>query len=331
MKIALDKLEQVLTQSLAGFFVCSGSELFLVHETGDKIIAAAKTQGFTDIVRHHSDQPLFSEKIQETLLTASFFSPKMSVVIELAQWKIETPLQAVLMKLYERKVAHLCVIFKGPKLETTSRQGQWWQSFGQKNIWIDIAKIPSWQLSHWIQQRAQRLSLQLTDVQAQHIARCTENNVFAAAQVLETIRLLPGPLSTPQLLDLVENSAEYDAFKLIDACLKQATADGLRILHALKKNGVEPLLIIGAWARELRLLRALAYTLEQGLTLKQAAHRLGLWESRLALMQGFIRTHTRHAIEGYLAQLAMLDAVAKGAITGNIWQALLEFCGQLGG
>lgn len=328
MKIFLEKLDQLLAQKASGFFFCSGSEEFLVNEVSDKIVAAAKKQGFTEIGHYYTHQGFSWEKIYETLITPSLFCPKIAAVIQLTQWKLDEKAKEIILSLSGKEGNDLLVILKGPRVDRAISNTKWFQQLTEKNSWIDLPAVPAFKLPDWIQQRAKLFSLKLTREQTQQLANRTENNLFAAAQALEKLSLLNQPITAQLLTEIVDDSAEYDVFKLIDSCLAQDATRRFIIFNALKNSGIEPLLIIGAWARELRLLRSLFEATAQNIPLNTAAQRLGIWASRLPLMQRFIQSHTPQNLEKYLLQLAQLDAIAKGAIAGNIWHELFQFCMQ---
>lgn len=329
MKIFVEKLEPLLLQKAYGFFFCSGSEAFLVNDISDNIVAAAKKHGFTEISRYYADQHFSWEKVYETLLTPSLFCPKIAVIIQLTHWKLDEKAKEMLLNISEKNSTDLLVIIKGPKLEKATSNTKWFQQLTEKNIWIDIPAISAFKLPEWIQSRAYSFSLKLNREQAQQLAALTENNLFAAKQALEKIALLQQPISTKLIQEVVENNAEYDIFKLIDACLSSDATRSFTIFNTLKNSSAEPVMMIGAWARELRLLCDLFHAMTENIPLKTAAQRVGIWESRLPLIQRFIQRCSQKECEKYLAKLAELDAIAKGAIPGNIWHELFMFCMQM--
>lgn len=326
MRIYPEKLKEILEKNLGGFYFCSGNDTFLINELSDKIIHVAKKNGFTEVTRLYVDSSFSWEQIYESLHTPSLFSPKIALIIQLSNWKLDDSAKTILSDTKLQKTNDVLVIIKGPKIERAMTNTKWFQAMTEHAYWIDLPAMYASQVPAWLQQRATQQGLKLSHDQAQQIAERTENNLPAAAQALEKLQLLNLPITNTLINELVEVSAEYDVFKLIDACLIQDSARAYQVFLNLKNYHVEPIMMIGAFARELRLLREILYANSEGTPLKTAAQRVGVWESRLPLIQTFMRTYKYNDCQKKLAELAELDAIAKGASQGNIWNALSEFC-----
>ena len=326
MKLPPEKLNSLLEKNVAGLYFCSGNDTFLINEMADKIIAAAKKNSFTEITHLYVDSSFSWEKLYETIHTPSLFSPKIALVIQLSNWKLDDKAKTLLAESSQLKSNDLLVIIKGPKIERAMSSTKWFLAMTDAAYWIELPAMYPSQVPEWLQQRATQYSLKLTRDQAQFIAQRTENNLPAAAQALEKLQLLNLPITTALIEEVVEVSSDYDVFKLIDACLAGDAVRCYHIFFNLKNNGTEPLMMIGALARELRLLREILNANSEGTTLKTAAQRVGVWDSRLPLIQTFMRTYKYTDCQKMLAELANLDAMAKGAVQGNVWNSLLVFC-----
>lgn len=326
MKLPPEKLHSTLEKQVAGFYFYSSNDTFLINESADKIIAAAKRNGFSEITHLYVDSGFSWEKLYATIHTPSLFSPKIALVIQLPHWKLEDKAKALLTESSQNNTDHLLVIVKGPKIERAMSNTKWFQAMTEKSYWLEFAAMYPSQVPEWLQQRATQSGIKLTREHAQQLAQRTENNLPSAAQAIEKLQLLNLPITTALIEDVVEASPEYDVFKLIDACLANDAVRCYHIFFNLKNSTIEPLMLIGALARELRLLREILQAHADNMPLKSAAQRVGVWESRLPLIQNFMRTYKHHDCQQMLAQLAMMDAIAKGAAPGNIWNELAVFC-----
>lgn len=331
MKLLPEKLFSILEKKTSGFYFCSSDDTFLVNETADKIILAAQKNGFNEISRLYIDASFSWEKLYETLYTPSLFSPKIAVVITLPHWKLDDKAKSLLSETNLQKSDDVLVIVKGPKIERAMTNTKWFQAMTESSYWLEIPIVYPSKVPEWLQQRATQYSIKLTHDQALLIAQRTENNLPAAAQALEKLYFLNSPITTSVIEDVVEVSSEYDVFKLIDACWARNIERTYKIFFSLKHSATEPLLIIGAFARELRVLRELAQAKTENIALNTITQRLGVWESRLPLLQNFIKNHSADYFQTMLAKLAHLDAIAKGATAGNIWNELFNFSMQLAG
>lgn len=330
MKLLPEKLNSILEKKTSGFYFCSSDDTFLINELADKIILSAKKNGFTEVSKLYADSSVsggkLEEKLYELLYTPSIFSPKIAVTLQLSSWKLDDQTKKILSETNLQKSNDILLIVKGPKIERAMANTKWFQAMTLEAYWIEIPVMYPSKVPDWLQQRATQYAIKLTRDQANLIAQRTENNLPAAAQALEKLYFLNLPITTKIIEDIVEVSAEYDVFKLIDACLARDSERAYKIFFLLKNNATEPLLIIGALARELRNLRELTYAKTQNISLNSIAQKLGIWESRLPLLQNFIKHHDVAYFQHFLAQLADLDAIAKGASIGNIWNELFKFC-----
>ncbi len=325
MRIYPENLSKLLEKKVAGFYFCSGQETFLVNELADKIIYSAKQQGFTEWSRIYADSSNTWEQAYSIVHTPSLFSPKIALVIQLSSWKLDDQAKNFLTESTKHDYDDVIVIVKGPKIERAMTTTKWFQTMTEHANWIDLPTIYANQLPEWLQQRARQYGLKLSRDHALEIAQRTENNLPAAAQAIEKLELLNTPITSAVINDIVDINAEYDVFKFIDACLAQESERAYHIFTNLKNAQTEPIMMIGAFARELRIIRDLFFANTNNIPLKTAAQRLGVWESRLPLLQNFMRKHTVVDCQKLLAQLAICDAIAKGAIPGNIWHELFDF------
>lgn len=331
MKLAPEKLPLILKQALFGFYFFSGQDTFLVNELSETLIDSAKKQGFSDFSRFYIDSSASFEAIYTAFYTPSLFSPKIALIIQLHQWKLDEEIKTLFTTLAQSKHKHIIAIIKGPKLERAISNTKWFQTMTQDAAWIDLPPLFPSKLPYWLQQRAKQYGFNLSPSQAEFIAQRTENNLPAAAQGIEKLALINTPITNEIIEDVIETSAEYDVFKLIDACLSKNSERIYRIFCYLKNNQLEPILIIGALAREVRLLAELIQAKQENKILKTKAQELGIWESRLPLLQSFIQNNKQENCSNILAHLAQCDAIAKGVIHGDIWHELLIICMKIGG
>jgi DNA polymerase-3 subunit delta len=332
MKLLAEKLHPTLEKKIAGFYFCSGQDTFLVNELSDTIIQAAKKHAFTEITRLYADSSFSWEHLYASIHSPSLFSPKIALILQLSTWKLEDKAKTLLTESSQIKSDDLLVIIKGPKIERAMMTTKWFQAMTEHAYWIDLPVMYPSQVPEWLQRRATQNGLKLSREHAQLIAKRTENNLPAAAQAIEKLTLLNTTISNTILDDIVDVSAEYDVFKLIDACLAQDGTRAYRVFLNLKNSHTELLMMIGAFARELRLLRDILHAhMVENIPLKTAAQRVGVWESRLPLIQTFMRTYTYTDCQKMLAELSNLDAIAKGATQGNIWNELLVCCMRIAG
>jgi len=130
----------------------------------------------------------------------------------------------------------------------------------------------------------------------------------------------------------VSDNARYDVFDLTDAAL--AGLDGarlLRILTTLRREGVEPVLVVWAFAREIRTLCALSKDAERGMAIEAVLTRNRVWERRKPIFRKALRRANSDLWRRLLVQCAELDRLVKGQRTGSVWNELLQLSMDMAG
>jgi DNA polymerase-3 subunit delta len=94
----------------------------------------------------------------------------------------------------------------------------------------------------------------------------------------------------------------------------------VKILGGLKSEGVEPVIVVWALARELRTLATLDDVIRQGGDLGGAMQKSGVWRNRQGLVRSCISRHQHGDFHKMLKATGRVDAAAKGQRAGNPWQ-----------
>jgi DNA polymerase-3 subunit delta len=118
--------------------------------------------------------------------------------------------------------------------------------------------------------------------------------------------------------------ARFDPFKLVDAILYQDVARLVRILEALRAEGVFPLQILGPLANQVRQLLKLKQAQASGANMATAMRDARVWESRQAQVRRALGRLDRQALRAALLQAALIDRQIKGLAGGDVWDELLQ-------
>ncbi len=154
------------------------------------------------------------------------------------------------------------------------------------------------------------------------IADRVEGNLLAADQEIEKLRLQlgEGPVSVDDVNAAVANSSRYDVYKLADAALGGEPKRAIRILGRVRAEGVEPVIVVWALTRELRVLARLADMIQSGIELGSALQKSGVWRSRQGLVRSCVARHGAADIYRLLKLARRADAAAKGQSGEDAWQ-----------
>jgi DNA polymerase-3 subunit delta len=158
------------------------------------------------------------------------------------------------------------------------------------------------------------------------IADRVENNLLAAQQEIEKLRLLlgEGKVSGEHVQRAVADSSRFDVYKLVDAALAGDARRALRILHGVQAEGVEAVIVVWALTRELRTLVRLADYAEARVDLSSAMRKCGVWQNRQSLIRSCVGRHRRSDFYRMLKALRLADAASKGQLAADPWQLATE-------
>jgi DNA polymerase-3 subunit delta len=325
MKLAYPQLEQHLKKNLASVYVINSDELLLVQEAIKAIQDAAKLAGFTE---YHSITPEprcdLASLLYTDTRTISLFANKKIIILHLHQHKL-TSIQGKLLADYAAKsVQDTILIIHTGKLDTKTMRAAWCLAIERTSIILAITSILAEQLPAWLIQRAKQVEMQLTPAAAKLLARLTENNSLAAGQAIEKLNLLyAGKIVDEEAIKTcISDTAHFDIFNLVDNAIQGNAADSLRILRHLIEEGIEPILILWALVREIRLLAELRSALKKELNPEKAfailfeKHRV--WGKRQLHFKNHLKNHTQIHYWQLLTQAARVDRVIKGVEKGKI-------------
>lgn len=331
-QLRADQLARHLQQSLAPVYFIHGDEILLANECADAIRAAARAQGY-------SERQVFSVEAGfdwNSLLAASdslsLFAERRILELRLPSGKPGKDGTQILRDYAERPPADTLLLIVSGKLESAARRSQWALALDQAGVSVAIWPVEVAQLPGWIDQRMRAHGMRASRDALQLIAERVEGNLLAAAQEIEKLYLLhgAGDLDVDAIAELVADNARHDVFGLVDAALAGDAAHVQRILTGLRAEGVDPVLVLWALAREIRALTAMARELQDsGLPQVLAAHRI--WDKRKPLVSAVLkRIRGRHWWQ-LLQRCARLDRVIKGRAAGSTWDELLQLSLSLAG
>jgi DNA polymerase-3 subunit delta len=165
-----------------------------------------------------------------------------------------------------------------------------------------------------------------------------EGNLLAADQELEKLSIRfsgQGQLCFEIIEQSVAQSARYNNFVLVDACLAGKIRRALRVLDSLAAEGYVTNSLLWALQSSLEKLAGLKRAQMAGQLGQQQWQRLGIWSSQQGLYQRALGRMGLDQIERLLQSCATLDRIGKGqqdaAFVDADWlqikSLICEFCG----
>jgi DNA polymerase-3 subunit delta len=339
MKLAYAQLEQHLAKNLSAIYLICSDELLLAQEAVDSIRKVARTAGYSERVSLHAEQGTdWAKLLFEESHTLSLFATQRIVEINISGAKTSAATTKVLKELTETPIPHTLLIIRTTKLDSRSEQAAWFKTLEKNGVVIQIWAVGLDQLPNWIMQRAKKSALTLTPDAAKLIADQVEGNLLAAAQEIEKLVLLQsGTQDAPITLDaaaiakIISDNARFDIFSLVECALAGNGSRSLRILDNLQAEGVEPVLVLWALAREVRTLAELARQTRQGVQLGVLFSQFRIWEKRQPGVRRFLQQNTQRGCWKLLLESAKIDRIIKGAAMGKVWNELKQLALKIAG
>ena len=322
MKIPANQLISSVEKSLLPCYLVSGDEPLLVIEALDSIRAAARSQGFGAREIHVATAGFDWAELTGSSANLSLFAEKRIIELRLPTGKPGRQGSAGIVGLVENAGNDLLVLVSTPKLDRSAAASKWAKALESRGALVQIWPVDLRELPSWITRRMQKAGLKPDRNAVTLIADRVEGNLLAADQEIEKLRLLlgEGEVTGDDVNKAVANSSRYDVYKLADAAVGGDPKRALRILDGVRAEGVEPVIVVWALTRELRVLGKLADRVQSGAELGSALQKSGVWRNR----QGIVRSCVaRHRVEDFyqLVKLARrADAAAKGQSGEDAWQ-----------
>ena len=124
------------------------------------------------------------------------------------------------------------------------------------------------------------------------------------------------------MAEVVGESARYNTFGMVDTALAGDSKGALRALRGLRAEGNQPPPVLWTLSREIRTLIDCHALSAKGKSVASSLNQLGVWRSRLPLMQAAADRHTRDSLDDCLSLLFAADGSAKGFLAGDAWDVL---------
>jgi DNA polymerase III subunit delta len=308
-----------LRGALAPVYFVSGDETLLVEEACDAILAAARRDGYTDRSVLYADGNFNWNDAAQDAASMSLFSERRVIDVRVPGGKFEREASEVLRRYAEHPPADTLLLIRTIRIDARQRSSAWFKALDRVGALVIIWPVDFKDMPRWLAGRARDAGLTLQPDALALLAERVEGNLLAAVQELRKLALagLPSPVSLTDLQSVLDDSAHYDAFDLIDSALG---GDGVRVsrmVQSLRQEGVAPFAVLGALTSQFR---------------RIVAGDNKMPPQRQQLVREFVRrVGSTDAIERLLAECALVDAQGKGQIAGDPWLSLedllLRLCG----
>lgn len=341
MKLRIDQLASQLAGRtkpgeggvLAPIYIVSGDEPLQAAEAADSVRAAARAQGYTEREVLHVEPGFDWSSLLASTGSLSLFAERRLVDLRLPTGKPGDAGAKALVAYAAAPPEDVLLLITCPKLDASQQRSKWFTALERAGVVVQVWPIEPARLPAWIRQRMQAKGLEPEASAVDMLADQMEGNLLAADQEIEKLVLLngPGPVSADAVAAMVADSARFDVFGLVDSALGGDAGRTARILYGLRAEGVEPILVLWALAREVRGLAAMSFESAGGVSPDAVMGRHHVWDKRKPLVRQALRRHSALRWQALLGRCAQVDRVVKGAATGNAWDELLQLAEAMAG
>ena len=335
MKLPLDQLSNALAKSLAPVFILSGDEPLQLSEALDKVRLAAVGKGYVNRELFYVDGSFDWTRLLEARGSMSLFGEPRILDVRLTG-KPDKEGAAVLENYAKRLPDDAVLVITLPKLTATEQKASWFVALEKIGVFVQVWPLSGQALIVWLDKRmnAKKMMAESRSGLAILAAR-VEGNLLAAAQEIEKLHILYGPvrISDDMIRKSVADSARYDVYDLAEAALQGHVTRANRVLSGLRGEGIASAVVLWALARDTRLLCGIKHLMENGEGLESAIakQKERVWDKRKTSLASAAQRLTRDQAHKALLLCAKADRMIKGMESGDAWEALLDICISLGG
>lgn len=326
MKVSANQLGQHLRKTLLPCYLVSGDEPLLVQEALDAIRQKARSDGFDSRDLYVATTGFDWADLGASAGNLSLFAERRIIELQLPTGKPGKPGSAAIVDMITKTGPDILFVVRTPKLDRNTAASKWAKALEAAGGLVQVWPIGPRELVPWIQGRMRAAGLQPDRDAVSLIADRVEGNLLAAQQEIEKLRLIcgEGPVTAADADAAVADSSRFDVYKLVDAAVAGDAKRALRILGGVRTEGTEAVIVMWALTRELRVLAALADSVQKGTDLSAALQKARVWQNRQGLVRSCISRHTTHDFFALLKLARRADAAAKGQSGDDAWQLATE-------
>jgi DNA polymerase-3 subunit delta len=303
-------------------YLVAGDEPLLVQEALDAIRRKARDDGFGSRELFVAATGFDWRDLSAATGNLSLFAEKRVLELRLPTGKPGRQGAAAIIDMLQQSGDDLLLIVSAPKLDRSTAAAKWVKSLDTEGALVQVWPIREGELPAWINGRMRAVGLTPDTDAVRLIADRVEGNLLAAQQEIEKLRLLhgAGPVSASQVDAAVADSSRFDVYKLVDAAVSGDARRALRVLGAVRTEGLEPVIVMWALTRELRMLATLADSVAKGVNLGSALQKARVWQSRRGIVRACVSRHPPEHFYAWLKLCRRADAAANGQSGEDPWQ-----------
>jgi len=318
VQVRAEQLEAHLAKSLAPLYVIHGDEPLLALEAADAVRAAARKRGYAEREVFVAERGFDWGELAHAGASRSLFGDSKIVELRLPTGKPGIAGAETIAAYCARLDRDMLTLATLPRLDRAGQSSAWFGALAAAGVVVEVWPVERARLPEWIGARLARQQQRASRAVLEFLADRVEGNLLAAHQEVLKLALLapPGELALETVEDAVASVARYDPYAAAEALVAGDLARYVRVLEGLRGEGEAPTFVLFAVSGALFVLRGIA----EGKPAERLFGEQRLFNKPLQrAVQAAARRYTRAALDGALAQAALIDRMAKGVAKGDAW------------
>lgn len=342
MRVTLEEVAQHLnacagdsSKPLPKVILLNGNEPLLVEEALDGIRQVLKHQGFDERLKYQLETGFDWNKLTGVGQAMSLFAARRVIEFRVPK-SLGAPGTKAITEYCQSPPEDDILIIMMPALDKRQRAAKWVKAIESVGWLADGYDISLQQFPVWLKKRLQTRSLRVEAGVVELMTEQLEGNVLAAAQEIDKLQVLAkdGAVTLKLVTQSLADQARFDVYALTDGCLVGDFNRVLRIKNRLQSEGVEPVIVVWALVREIRLLASISFALQQGQNKGLLFKQNRIWNKREPFVNAALARLTPRMWYQLLEQAAHLDQTVKGqrhSEVGGLWYQIEQLCCRLCG
>ncbi len=328
MNVRPDQLRSMIAKKTYPVYMVSGDEPLQQMESLDVIRFFLKENDFLEREILDVDAQFDWQRLVDEAAAMSLFATRRIVELRLPSAKPGRQGSQILKQYLSQPPEDTVLIVNAGKIDANAKKSAWYKAIEQTGLVVQCWPVPAEKLAGWLKQR-----FTMRDMDADHevlvyVSQHVEGNLLAANQEIEKLYLLlgPGKITYADVAEAVTSQSRYSVFELIDMLLTGNSVRVIKILTGLKAEGIVPVVVNWAIAKDIRLLSQAAVDVSSADYLLK---RSGVWQSRVTMFKSCLSRHSQRSFQIMLKRCAYIDASSKGLIDANVWDEIESLCLRL--
>ncbi len=330
MNVRPDQLPSMITKTVYPVYMVSGDEPLQQMESLDLIRSFLRDEDYSEREVLDVDAQFDWQRLMDEAANMSLFATRRIVELRLPSAKPGRQGSQVLKDYLSRPPEDTVLIVNAGKVDGSAKKSAWFKAIEQNGLVVQCWPVPVDKLAGWLQQRFKKRDMDADNEVLAYISQHVEGNLLAADQEIEKLYLLlgPGKITYADVAEAVTSQSRYSVFELVDVLLSGNTKRVIKIVAGLKAEGVVPVVVNWALAKDIRLLAKVA---QDPSSVDFNLKRSGVWQSRIALFKSCLSRHAQRSFPVMLKRCAYIDAASKGMIDANVWDEIETLCVRMAG